>query len=210
MSNVNVNNEFSEFGKKMKIVGIMTILVIIPFILMVAAFIPFFKKGEIAGAYSFGTFKLTVTYDGLMVFWNVLVKAYLSFLSMILLMASTHFADFLKTLERSRFPRIFTMILSFMYRYIFVIQDELMKMRLAKESRTVGGSRWLHTKTLANMLGSLFIRAYERGEKVYLAMCSRGFDGQIRTMQHFRAKRSDLYFILILAGALAGIRIIGA
>ncbi|MBL7084672.1 MAG: hypothetical protein ISS43_01000, partial [Candidatus Omnitrophica bacterium] len=53
-------------------------LVIVPFVLMVAVFIPFFKKGEIAGGYSFGTLRLSVTYDGLMIFWNVLIKSYLT------------------------------------------------------------------------------------------------------------------------------------
>ena len=177
---------------------------------MIAIFIPFFKKGEIAGGYSFGTLRLTVTYDGLMIFWNVLIKAYLSVLSMTLLMASTDFADFLKALERLKFPRIFTMILSFMYRYIFVVQDELMKMKQAKEARSVGGSKWLHAQTLANMVGVLFIRAYERGEKVYLAMCSRGFNGNIRTIHNFRIKRSDLYFLLLILSVLVGIRFVGA
>ena len=184
-------------------------LVVIPFVLMVAIFIPFFKKGEIAGGYSFGTLKLTVTYDGLLIFWNVLVKAYLSVLSMIILMASTRFSDFLKALEKLKFPRIFTMVLSFMYRYIFVVQDELMRMRQAKESRSVGGSKWLHTKALANMVGVLFVRAYERGENVYLAMCSRGFNGEMRTLDNFRVKKSDFCFLLLIVGILVGIRVIG-
>lgn len=184
-------------------------LAIIPFVLMIAVFIPFFKKGEIAGAYSFGSLRLTVTYGGLMIFWNVLIKAYLSVLSMILLMASTRFSDLLKALQHLRLPRIFTMILSFMYRYIFVVQDELMKMEQAKQARSVGGSRWLHTKALANMVGVLFIRAYERGEKIYLAMCSRGFNGEIKTMHNFQIGRADLYFLLALVSVLAGVRIIG-
>ena len=161
-------------------------LVVIPFVLMVAIF------------------------NGLTIFWNVLIKSYLSVLSMILLMASTGFPDFLKALEKLKFPRIITMILSFMYRYIFVIEDELMKMKQAKEARSIGASRWFHTKTMANMLGVLFIRAYERGEQVYLAMCSRGFDGNIRTMHNFRINRSDFCFLVIIVSVLAGIKIVGA
>lgn len=183
--------------------------VIIPLVLMIAIFIPFFKKGEIAGGYSFGRLQLTVTYDGLMIFWNVLIKAYLSVLSMILLMASTRFSQFLKALEKLRFPRLFTMILSFMYRYIFVIEDELMKMKQAKASRSVGRSNWLQTKTLANMLGVLFIRAYERGEKVYLAMCSRGFQGEIKTIHNLQVSRKDFCFLLLVVSVLVGIRLIG-
>ena len=184
-------------------------LVIIPFVLTIAIFIPFFKKGRVAGGYSFGTLKLTVTYDGLMILWNVTVKAILSVLCTILLITTTRFSDLLKALEKLKCPRLFTMVLSFMYRYIFVIEDELMKMRQAKESRSVGGSRWFHTKVLANMLGVLFIRAYERGENVYLAMCSRGFDGQIRTMNDFRLKMTDFCFLFILISILTGIRIFG-
>ncbi|MBN3038212.1 MAG: cobalt ECF transporter T component CbiQ [Candidatus Omnitrophica bacterium] len=184
-------------------------LVVIPFVLMVTAFIPFLKEGEIAGGYSLGSLRLTVTYSGLMVFWNVMIKSYLCVLSMIVLMTSTRFSDFLKAMERLKVPRIFTMILSFMYRYIFVFEDELMKMRQAKESRSVGGPKHVHIKALAHMLGVLFIRAYERGEKIYLAMCSRGFTGEVHTISNFQIKRSDLYFIVIIAGVLTGIRLIG-
>ena len=185
-------------------------LVIIPFVLMAAIFIPFFKKGEVAGGYSFGTLKLTVTYDGLMIFWNILVKAYLCILSMILLVTSTKLSDFLKALEKLRFPSVFVIILSFMYRYIFVVQDELMKMRQAKEARSIGGSRWFHAKVLANMIGVLFMRTYERGESVYLAMCSRGFDGKIKTMDGFQLKMKDFCFLSIMIGVLTGIRILGS
>ena len=184
-------------------------LVVIPFVLMVAVFIPFFKKGEIAGGYSFGSLRLTVTYSGLMILWNVLAKSYLSVLNMILLVASTRFSDFLKALEKLKIPHIFTMVLSFMYRYIFVIEDELMKMNQAKESRWVGKSKWRHIKTLANMVAVLFIRAYERGEQVYLAMCSRGFRDKIRTLHNFKLNLGDVYFLFLIAAALTVIRIIG-
>ncbi len=161
-------------------------LVIIPFVLMVALF------------------------NGLAIFWNVLIKAYLSVLSMIMLTSSMRFGDFLKALEKLKLPRIFIMVLSFMYRYVFVIEDELMKMKQAKEARSVGGSNWLQSKALANMLGVLFIRAYERAEKVYLAMCSRGFSGEIKTIYNFRMQHSDLAFLLLVAGVLAAIKVIQA
>lgn len=183
-------------------------LVIIPFVLMVTIFIPFLNKGEVAGGYSFGSLKLTVAYDGLMIFWNVLIKGYLCILCMILLVTSTRLSKLLKALEKLRCPLIFTMILSFMYRYIFVIQDELMKMKQAKEARSVGGSLWFHTRVLANMIGVLFMKSYERGENVYLAMCSRGFDGKINTVDDFELKKKDFYFLLIMFGLLTGIRIL--
>lgn len=185
-------------------------LIIVPFVLMVAVFIPFYKEGEIAGGYSFGTLKVVVTYDGLTIFWNVLVKAYLCTLSMILLVASTKLSDFLKALEELRAPSIFIMILSFMYRYIFIVVNELMKMRQAKEARSLGGSKWYHTKVFANMIGVLFMRTYERAEYVYLAMCSRGFEGKIKTVNDFHLKVGDVWFLLSTISVLTGIRILGS
>ncbi len=105
----------------------------------------------------------------------------------------------LKALEGLKIPKIIVMIFSFMHRYFFILQDELMMMRRAKESRSVNGRRWQHIKALANMLGVLFIKSYERGEAVYLAMCSRGFDGSIRTIEHHRLTNRDVYFVLIIA-----------
>lgn len=182
-------------------------LTVIPFVVLIAIFIPFVKEGEIAGAYSFGTFKLTVTYSGLVIFWNILAKAYLSILCMIVLITSTKFSSILKALEKLRFPALFIMVLSFMYRYIFVIADELMKMRQAKESRSCGGSKWFQTKTLANMIGILFVRSYERSEFVYMAMCSRGFNGSIGTINDFQLKNMDFYFISVIITALTVIKI---
>jgi len=181
-------------------------LTIIPFVLMIAVFIPFIKKGQVAGGYSFGSLKLTVTYDGLVIFWNILVKAYLSILAIILLMSSTKFMQFLKALEKLKIPQVFTMILSFMYRYFFVITDELMLMQRAKEARSVGGSRWFHIKALSNMVGILFLRSYERGESVYLAMCARGFKGAIKTVDALRIRKSDIAFLVSILVVLSGIR----
>lgn len=182
-------------------------LVVIPFVIVIAAFIPFFKKGHVIGGYSLGVLKLTMTYDGVMVLWNVFIKSYLCAFCMILLISSTRFTDLLKGIEKLHCPALMVMVLSFMYRYVFVFEDEMEMMRQAKLSRTVAGSRWFHFRTLANMLGSLFVRSYERGEAVYLAMCSRGFDGEIRTMDQLKLSGADLIFLLSVGAALAAARL---
>lgn len=181
-------------------------LIIIPFVLMVAIFIPFFKKGEVAGGYSFGTFKLTLTYDGLLIFWNVLIKSYLSCLCMLLISTTTKFSSLLQALEKMRFPKLIIMILSFMYRYIYVLADELMRMERAKASRTARRNKWQNTKASAHMIGSLFVRAYERGERVYLAMCSRGFTGEIKILEDFETNKRDFYFLVSIATLLIVIK----
>ncbi len=124
----------------------------------------------------------------------IVIKAYLSILAMILLISTTSFSHFLKALQKLKIPVILVMILSFMYRYLFVITDELMNVKTAKDARTVGGSAWFHTKVLANIIGVVFISSYERSERIYKAMLSRGFDGTIRTLDDFKCKNRDYLF----------------
>ncbi|MFC1991256.1 cobalt ECF transporter T component CbiQ [Chloroflexota bacterium] len=169
-------------------------LVIIPFVLMITIFIPFFKEGEVAGSYNIWMWQVSVTYNGLQVLWNVLFKAWLSILSLILLTSTTTLANLLRGLEKLRMPRIMIMILSFMYRYIFVLVDEVLRMKQARDSRNFGGSRLWQIRTIGNMIGTLFIRSYERGERVYAAMMARGFDGQIRTLERLKFRKADAYF----------------
>jgi len=159
-------------------------LAMFPFILMVSVFLPFMKT------------------DGMMIMRNALIKGALSILCMVLLMGTTAYTDLLKAMEKLKFPSLIVMALSFMYRYIFVIEDEMLKMKQAKDARTVGGTKWFHAKALANMLGVLFIRSYERAEAVYLAMCSRGFDGNIKTINDSRIKLKDWVFFAAIAALL--------
>jgi len=95
------------------------------------------------------------------------------------------------------------MILSFMYRYLFIVVDEAMRMKQARDSRNFGGGRRWQISTIGNMIGTLFIRSYERGERVYVAMAARGFDGHIRTLNHLSFGVADAYFgiggILVLS-----------
>lgn len=185
-------------------------LSVFPFLLAAAIFIPFIRQGRIVAGFSFFGFRFSVSYEGLMVFCNILIKSYLSILGMILLIATTSFSSLLKAFEKLKFPSLFIMIISFMYRYIFVLEDELMKMKVAKESRSIGGSRWFHLKALANMVGILFIRAYERAERVYLAMCSRGFDGEVKTIYDFKIETKDSCFLLSMIIVLTLIRILSS
>jgi len=169
-------------------------LVIIPFVLLIAVFMPFFREGEVAGSFNIWVWRVSVTYNGLQVLGAILAKAWLSILGLILLTSTTPIADLLKGLEQLRLPRVMVMILSFMYRYIFVLTDEVMRMKQARDSRNFGGRRLWQLKTIGNMTGTLFIRSYERGERVYAAMLARGYDGQSRTLRHLSFGLPDLFF----------------
>lgn len=183
-------------------------LIIIPFAALTAIFIPFFKEGKIAGSYNLGIFELTLTYNGLWILWGVLIKSWLSVLAMIILSSTTKFADLLKGAEKLYIPRIFLMMLSFMYRYIFVLIGEAMRMRRAWESRYFGGRIIAQVKVFANFIAMLFIRAFERGERVYIAMCSRGFEGKINTLNLLQIRLLDICFAAVFFTILLIIKLL--
>jgi cobalt/nickel transport system permease protein len=100
-----------------------------------------------------------------------------------------------------------------MYRYIFVIADEALRLFRAREARSAnpegkaaGSIRW-RASVLGGMIGSLFIRSYERSERIYAAMLSRGFDGEVRTLRVQEMGLADVLtmgaFIVFLAAVLA-------
>jgi cobalt/nickel transport system permease protein len=106
-----------------------------------------------------------------------------SFLAGLWLVNVIPFDQLLLTLRRSGLPAILLAILAFMYRFIFVLWDELDTMRTARSARTFAQSgalfRW---RNGAQMIGMLLIRALGRSERVYGAMCARGWDGKLRTL----------------------------
>ena len=112
---------------------------------------------------------------GWRVFATVMVRTNLCLLTMILLSNTTPFADVLRVLQRVRVPPLLVTTLALMYRYLFVLADEAERMRRARASRTfTRGRRW-QWLALASVVGQLFVRASERAERIYNAMCARGW-----------------------------------
>ena len=135
------------------------LLVIMPFLLILLVSVPFLHKA-----------------DRWMIFTRCLMRSMLCCLGIIIVFASTKFTHVLEGFKKLHVPQIIIMIISFMYRYIFVIEDEFLRMQRAFQSRNVRNKKgWFFTRSFANMVGVLFIRAYERAERIYLAMCARGF-----------------------------------
>jgi cobalt/nickel transport system permease protein len=112
---------------------------------------------------------------GWTVFLTVVVKSTLSLLTMILLANTTPFAELLKTLRRIGLPRLLVTILALLYRYIFVLIDEAERLARARESRTFRKGRFQKWRSLAALIGQLFVRSTERAERIYAAMLARGW-----------------------------------
>lgn len=174
-------------------------LVIFPFVVMVAIFMPFFKQGQVAAGWDIGAWHVAVTYEGLAVLANTLVKSWLCILCLIVLSSSTRFEQLLHGMHRLKVPQVFVQVISFMYRYMFVLADQAMRMQMARDSRNFGFSRGNIFKTLGNMIGMLFIRSYERAERIYAAMLSRGYYGETIAVNQLRFRLPDACFALSLA-----------
>jgi cobalt/nickel transport system permease protein len=132
---------------------------------------------------------LPLATEGLWAAWNILVKGTLGVTATVLVAATTPVPELLRGLERLRLPRAFTTVAGFMVRYADVIADELRRMRVARLSRGYD-PRWIwQAKAVAATAGALFIRSYERGERVYLAMVSRGYAGSMPVLEDLAASR---------------------
>jgi cobalt/nickel transport system permease protein len=184
------------------------LLVALPMVLLCAAFIPFLHPDSVGGGYSLGIGGLRVSNSGLLVLWNITAKAVLGVGLVTLLTETTPFPLLLRGLEQLRCPRIFLLLLGFCHRFLFVLRDEALRMKRAADARGFQG-RWLwHAPVIGRMIGSLFLRGYERGERVYLAMASRGFNGGMPAAETPAAlARTDRVFLACTLTVFLALRV---
>lgn len=144
-----------------------------PFVVL-AVLLPFAEGGErveVAGVH--------LSVSGLYAAWGIVVKGTLGVAASLTFAATTSARELPLALSRLGVPGLVTSIVVLMIRYVDVLAAEVRRMRMARVSR--GDSpRALHQiGATAKGVGGLFLRSYERGERVYLAMASRGFDGRV-------------------------------
>lgn len=120
-------------------------------------------------------FGVSLSEAGLLAAWGLLAKGTLGVMASLTLAATTEPRDLLVGLERLRVPGQLVQIIGFMVRYLDVVTDEMRRMRIARESRGFRGGGIRTWPVMARTIGALFVRSYERGERVHLAMLSRGY-----------------------------------
>ncbi len=150
----------------------------LPFVVF-AVLMPFISHGprtEVLG--------LTVSEPGLVAGVALLIKGSIGVLGSLTLAATTEPQELLRGLQRLRVPELIVQIMGFMIRYLDVVTSELTRMMTALRSRGCDPRSPRHWPVLARSLGALFIRSYERGERVHLAMLSRGYDGRLPSVEH--------------------------
>ncbi|MBW3541746.1 MAG: cobalt ECF transporter T component CbiQ [Planctomycetes bacterium] len=118
------------------------------------------------------------------IMWGILFRSSVAFLAVVWLVNVLPFDQLLRALARLKVPAVLVAMMAFMYRYSFVLWDELDKMRTARRARSFGrGGRWFAWTTSAQIIGMLLIRSLSRAERIYGAMKSRGWDGRVRTLE---------------------------
>jgi cobalt/nickel transport system permease protein len=113
--------------------------------------------------------------DGLVRFSWIALRSTLSLATVLLLSNTTPFADLLAVLRRLRVPAVFVNTLAMMYRYIFILSDEMLRTLRARRSRTFARRNARNWALLSSVLGQLFLRSAGRAERIYQAMIARGW-----------------------------------
>jgi cobalt/nickel transport system permease protein len=191
--------------------------VALPFAL-VAITVLFSIPGDPIFSFQLLRWNVTITDAGLLRFISIVFRSWLSVQMAILLVATARFPDIVHALEHLRVPSILTTIIAFLYRYMFVLVDEAYRLLRAREARSAsitgmksGRSIAWRARITGNMAGQLFLRSYERSDRVYNAMLARGYTGHLQTMNPHILRSTDylvtgfaiLFFLLLqLTGRL--------
>ncbi len=190
-------------------------IIALPFAL-IAITVLFSIPGEPLTKFQFLFWELTITDNGLLRFVSILIRSWLSVQMAILLVAVTRFPDLVHALEHLRVPAVLTTIIAFLYRYLFVLVDEVFRLIRARESRSGaapgsrsgGGVVW-RARVAGNMAGQLFLRSYERSDRIYNAMVARGYAGHLYTLNPHEMKSSDYYATAFAIAVIFILQVVG-
>jgi cobalt/nickel transport system permease protein len=171
-------------------------LLALPFTL---AAVPMLFRHAGAELFTVPVFGWTATDTGLEFFASILLRSWLSVLCATILTATTESDRLLRGLRSFGVPKLLVGTISFMWRYVFVIAEEAQRLMVGRAARSArvakghgGGSLAWRGKVAGNMVGSLFLRSLNRSERVYVAMLSRGYNGEMRSLERFTLTQRDI------------------
>jgi cobalt/nickel transport system permease protein len=167
-----------------------------PFAVFVGMFNPLFDPGTVA------ILPGVSVSAGWISFASILVKFALTISAALLLIATTSFPGICRGLSRLGAPTLFVSQLLFLYRYLFVLLEEAVRVVRARDMRSFG-NRGTGMRVFVRIAGTLFLRTVERAERIYGAMLARGFRGDIPSMRRETLRPSDAVFVLAAGGFFA-------
>ena len=168
-----------------------------PFLLFAVA-LPWLARGDRVDLLG-----MSLSVEGLWGAWNIFAKATLGAATMMLLASVTPITSILHGLRRLRVPAVIVAIAGFMIRYADVIASEMRRMKLGRQSRGYEPRLLWQARAIASSAGTLFIRSYERGERVHLAMMSRGYAGAMPKPDAGATSPADWFTAFLLPAAAA-------
>jgi cobalt/nickel transport system permease protein len=150
-------------------------------------------------------FQIVYSLEGFERFISIAIKTWISVQAAILLASTTHFTDILFASQQLKVPKLFVAIIGLMWRYLYVISDEVTRMLRARASRSVsalsthhpGGSLFWRARVTGGMAGSLFLRSIERSDRVYAAMLSRGYNGKLPETDTAALSKNDRLILVL-------------
>ncbi|CAG0928978.1 Nickel transport protein NikQ [Thermoflexales bacterium] len=162
-------------------------LLALPFVLAAVPLL-FTVPGPALLTLPIGSLSLTVTATGLERLLSIMFKSWVSVQVALVFAAATSFPDMLLAMRAVKLPRLIVSLFGLMWRYMFVLADEAIRLMRARSARSgaieglqPGGSILWRAKVTGGLAGNLFIRSLDRGERIYAAMAARGYDGEIRS-----------------------------
>lgn len=165
-------------------------LIAIPFVLAALPII-FTMEGPTLFSLNLRTWTITISQTGLERFISIAFKSWISVQAAIILSASTPFPELLQAMRSVKIPRLLVAIIGLMWRYLFVLADEALRLLRARSARSgagdpsrgrTGGSVVWRARVAGGMAGSLLLRGIERSDRIYNAMLARGYDGEVRAI----------------------------
>lgn len=175
------------------------LVVVSPFALFIGIFNPILDREVLV---QLGPFTIT---GGWVSFGSVMIRFVLTVGSALILIGTTSFPGLCNALHRLKVPKLFVIQLMFLYRFIFVLTEEALRIVRARRMRSFG-EKGPSLKLFVQIVGVLFLRTVNRAERVYWAMCNRGFDGEIRTVRTLRFAGRDGVFLLVCVLLFAVLR----
>lgn len=163
------------------------LLVVLPFAALVGLFNPLFDREPLL---TLGSLAVS---GGWVSFLSIILRTALTVGAAVVLVAVTGFTGVCLALQRFGVPQAFVVQLLFLYRYIFVLADEGIRMTRARELRSFAG-RGMGVKAFGALVGSLLLRTWDRAERIHMAMLSRGFRGEFHVRDASSFGRRELVF----------------
>jgi len=163
-------------------------LIAAPFALAVGVFNPLMDRQAVVAVGSYGIS------GGWLSFASIAIRFTLTVSAALTLLACTGIHQLVAGMVRMGLPRVFAVQLQLLYRYLFVVTDDALRMMRAVEMRSVGRSA-MRPRTYASLVGHLLFRSMDRAQRIYQAMVSRGYEGHLRVMRPTVVRLGDVCFL---------------